>query len=369
MAKRKAGSGVKKVKKAAKPKSKRGLEKASKEGKSELEALISQLSTAKPIAKEGAKLAKKAGKPMDRIEEGAAESGEGSWPVDALEGITEQPAAKARMTRHSKAMAESGEMAPAAGAVSFEELGPEVAKERISTKPIPKIASGIQGLDDMTDGGFEEKSIILINGDPGAGKTILGLQFLYAGAMRGEAGLYISFGEPREWLYPRMMSFGMNFQELEDKKLLFVIEYQPHEIAKLMQEEGGTIYDIVMAYNVKRIVVDPITPYLVQFENLYDARLALVRLMNVVRKWNATTLLLNEVSARIQPHPTSILTEFLTDGVVNLVHNRTEEGIQLRGVEIWKLCGIAHMEVARPFAFTKRGIVVYPTERLFAKMK
>ena len=136
-----------------------------------------------------------------------------------------------------------------------------------------------------------------------------------------------------------------------------------------MQEEGGTIYDIVMAYNVKRIVVDPITPYLVQFENLYDARLALVRFIDVVRKWNATTMLLNEVSERTAPHPTTVLTEFLTDGVFNLIHRRTEEGIQLRGVEIWKLCGIAHMEIARPFAFTKRGIVVYPTERLFAKSR
>jgi len=277
------------------------------------------------------------------------------------------PAAKIKETKEAKETKE-GRM-PEAGSVPFEALGPEVAKEKIDVKQILRIASGIPGLDEMTDGGFEEKSILLVNGDPGSGKTIFGLQFLYAGAQRGEAGLYISFGEPREWLYPRMMSFGMNFQELEDKKLFFVIEYQPHEIAKLMQEEGGTIYDIVMAYNVQRIVVDPITPYLVQFENLYDARLALVRLMNVVRKWNATTLLLSEVSTKIEPHPTSALTEFLTDGVLNLIHRRTEEGIQLRGIEIWKLCGIAHMEVARPFAFTKRGITVYPTERLFAKSK
>ncbi|MEM2974077.1 MAG: ATPase domain-containing protein, partial [Candidatus Micrarchaeia archaeon] len=114
---------------------------------------------------------------------------------------------------------------------------------------------------------------------------------------------------------------------------------------------------------------DPVTPYLVQFENPYDARLALVRLTNVVRKWNATVLLMNEVSEKAPPSPATTISEFFTDGVINLIHRRTEEGIQLRGIEIWKMYGVAHMEVARPFAFTKRGIVVYPTERLFAKSR
>jgi len=381
MAKKKAGSHEKKAKKESKSKSK-ALARAAKPVKGAkvkktesagMEDIIHQI-----LATTGKKPEKKVAKPVEEVEEIEGATAE-TIPEEIIHEGAEvpefMPAANAaeenkagKKGKRSKKEIETASMMEA-GRVQFESLGPEVAKERISVKPIPRIASGIHGLDEMTDGGFEEKSILLINGDPGSGKTIFGLQFLYAGAQRGEAGLYISFGEPREWLYPRMMGFGMDFQELEDKKLFFVIEYQPHEIAKLMQEEGGTIYDIVMAYNVKRIVVDPITPYLVQFENLYDARLALVRFMDVVRKWNATTMLLNEVSERTTPHPTTVLTEFLTDGVFNLIHRRTEEGIQLRGIEIWKLCGIAHMEVARPFAFTKRGMVVYPTERLFAKSR
>ena len=374
MAKKKAGSAGKKPKKE-KPKSRpaKPMKKSLKgkaDSKAGMEDIIHQI-----LSTTGKKKPAKSVEEIEEIEGATAETipeeiiHEGADIPEMMPAVELAEEGKAgKRGKRSKKEIETASMMEA-GRVQFESLGPEVAKDRISVKPIPRLASGIHGLDEMTDGGFEEKSILLINGDPGSGKTIFGLQFLYAGAQKGEAGLYISFGEPREWLYPRMMGFGMDFQELEDKKLFFVIEYQPHEIAKLMQEEGGTIYDIVMAYNVKRIVVDPITPYLVQFENLYDARLALVRFMDVVRKWNATTMLLNEVSERIAPHPTTVLSEFLTDGVFNLIHKRTEEGIQLRGVEIWKLCGIAHMEVARPFAFTKKGIVVYPTERLFAKSR
>jgi len=261
--------------------------------------------------------------------------------------------------------------------VSFAKIQPEkkeietiktvatIQKERKSFEKPSLIKTGIPGFDEMCGGGIEEKSIVLINGDAGSGKTIFGLQFLYEGAKNGEAGLYISFGEPRETLYPRMLSFGMNFQQLEEKQLFFMIEYQPHEIAKIMQEEGGTLYDLITAYNIKRVVVDPITPYLMQFNDPYQARLALVRLFSVFRKFQVTTMLLNEWSSQLPTHPSTAVAEFLADGIVYLIHRRSPEGVQIRGIEIWKMTGVGHTEVARPFAFTQKGIVIYPNERLF----
>lgn len=243
---------------------------------------------------------------------------------------------------------------------------PGAERAAVEIKAIPRTPSGVQGFDEMLDGGFEERSIVLVNGDPGSGKTIFGLQFLHDALMRDEAVLYISFGEPRELLYPRMLSFGMNLQEYEGKKLFFMIQYQPHEVAKLMAEEGGTIHDIVTAFGVRRMVIDPITPYLAQYTSVYDARLSLVRLFNVIRKWGATTLLLDERSPAVALSPSQLLADFHADGVVNLIHERTEDGVQVRGVEVWKMCGVNHAQIARPFTFTKKGIVVYPNERLFA---
>ncbi|WP_307085147.1 ATPase domain-containing protein [Sphingomonas faeni] len=61
---------------------------------------------------------------------------------------------------------------------------------------LPALArTGIDGLDDILNGGLTPDRMYLIEGTPGTGKTTLGLGFLLAGASVGEAGLYITLAE------------------------------------------------------------------------------------------------------------------------------------------------------------------------------
>ena len=62
-------------------------------------------------------------------------------------------------------------------------------------KGIRRVSTGIPGLDDLIEGGIPEGSTVLVSGGPGSGKTILSLQFLIAGATKGEKGVYISLEE------------------------------------------------------------------------------------------------------------------------------------------------------------------------------
>ena len=64
----------------------------------------------------------------------------------------------------------------------------------------PKAASGIAGLDNILTGGFSRGNLFLLEGEPGAGKTTVGLQFLLAGARAGERCLYITLSETEKEL-------------------------------------------------------------------------------------------------------------------------------------------------------------------------
>src|SRR5919109_2982140 len=61
-------------------------------------------------------------------------------------------------------------------------------------------ATGIEGLDHILLGGFPRNHVYLLQGDPGVGKTTLGLQFLLEGVRNGETALYITLSETRDEL-------------------------------------------------------------------------------------------------------------------------------------------------------------------------
>jgi predicted ATP-dependent serine protease len=66
-----------------------------------------------------------------------------------------------------------------------------------------KTPSGIPGLDKMLNGGFIEGRPYLIIGGPGAGKSILTMQFLMVALNRGENALYVSLEEPYDEIRQR----------------------------------------------------------------------------------------------------------------------------------------------------------------------
>jgi circadian clock protein KaiC len=71
-----------------------------------------------------------------------------------------------------------------------------------------KARTGVAGLDDILSGGFSRGHVFLLEGEPGAGKTTVALQFLLDGAARGERGLYITLSETEAELREGASSHG-----------------------------------------------------------------------------------------------------------------------------------------------------------------
>ena len=59
-------------------------------------------------------------------------------------------------------------------------------------------STGIEGLDDVLNGGLMRNRAFLLEGEPGTGKTTIAIQFLLEGRRAGERGLYITLSETEE---------------------------------------------------------------------------------------------------------------------------------------------------------------------------
>lgn len=71
-----------------------------------------------------------------------------------------------------------------------------------------KARTGVPGLDDILSGGLSRGSVFLLEGEPGSGKTTIGLQFLLEGAQQGETSLYITLSETEDELRRGAASHG-----------------------------------------------------------------------------------------------------------------------------------------------------------------
>src|SRR5580658_7997856 len=92
---------------------------------------------------------------------------------------------------------------------------------------LEKAPTGISGLDQITGGGLPRGRVSLVAGSAGAGKTLLGLEFLVGGARKyGEPGILVSFEESAEKVALNVRSLGFDLDELEREGKLEVIAFQ-----------------------------------------------------------------------------------------------------------------------------------------------
>ena len=85
---------------------------------------------------------------------------------------------------------------------------------------VPRSTTGVPGLDDILNGGLLPHRLYLIDGDPGAGKTTLALQFLLEGVRAGEKCLYITLSETKEELSAGAASHGWSLDGVEIVELI-----------------------------------------------------------------------------------------------------------------------------------------------------
>ncbi len=233
----------------------------------------------------------------------------------------------------------------------------KVPSKKKKPKKLGRVPTGIENLDGLINGGFEQNSTNIVVGSSGSGKSIFAMQFLVEGLRKGEKCLYVTFEEKKDKVYQHMAQFGWNLAEYERKGKFIFLEYTPGKVKTMLEEGGGAIESILLTQKVSRMVIDSITSFELLFDNELEKREAALSLFNMIAKWNCTSLLTLEGKPAQRGTVASRTIEFESDGIVLLYFIR-ERSTRQRYLEILKMRGTNHSRGIHKFSLETTGVIV-----------
>ena len=243
--------------------------------------------------------------------------------------------------------------------------------KKTHTKPIPSLAkspTGIQGLDEITDGGLPRGRPTLICGSAGCGKTLLAMEFLVRGATQfGEPGLFMAFEETGPELVANVASLGFDLPALVAQKKL-LIDYVRLERSEI-QETGefdldGLFVRINFAIDqigAKRVVLDTVECLFAGLPNPGILRSELRRLLRWLKDKGVTAIITGERGENTLTREG--LEEYVSDCVLLLDHRVTGQ-VSTRRLRVVKYRGSTHGTNEYPFLIDRQGFSVLPVTSL-----
>ncbi|HKR26359.1 MAG TPA: ATPase domain-containing protein [Acidobacteriaceae bacterium] len=228
----------------------------------------------------------------------------------------------------------------------------------------PRLKSGIDGLDDILHGGFPQGHLYLVEGDPGTGKTTMGLQFLLEGVRKGEKALYITLSESGAELRQVAKSHGWSLDGIEifemippDEDLTPESQYtvfHPSEVE--LAETIGAILGKVEEAAPQRLVFDSLAEIRMLARDPLRYRRQIMALKRKVSGGNITVLMLDDrTSGRDELQLQSI-----AHGVVSMESLGREYGVIRRRLRIHKLRGSAFREGYHDYVIRTGGLLIFP---------
>jgi circadian clock protein KaiC len=229
---------------------------------------------------------------------------------------------------------------------------------------IGKSATGIPGLDEVTQGGLPQGRPTLLCGSAGCGKTLFAMTYLYNGAVEyDEPGVFLAFEEQPEDLIKNVGSLNYDIEKLIAEKKLAIDHV---EIERTKIAEAGE-YDLeglfirlgfaIDSIGAKRVVVDTIETLFSGLEDEQLLRSELRRLFEWLKSKGVTAIITAE---RGEGTLTRYgLEEYVADCVI-LLDNRVHDQLSTRRLRIVKYRGSAHGTNEYPFIVDEQGITVMP---------
>lgn len=230
-------------------------------------------------------------------------------------------------------------------------------------KVLERINSGIPGFDEMIHGGFFKRTVNVISGESGTGKTVFGSQFLYHGAQVNEKGLCIMTSESGESLKKEMYSsFRWDFVDLEKSGLITFVDIADPELrlqkiidmspTELIKSFKKLINRKLEEVKPKRVFIDSIEALFLAIDSPYKMKTLVDDLFGVLRAQDVTSVITVGTTFDVE----SII-EYGADSVTRLGRVVSGNNLQ-RSIYVAKLRGSGTINEIRVLNISDSGIKV-----------
>lgn len=240
----------------------------------------------------------------------------------------------------------------------FETRCSSMTREDVPT-PHERLALSIPALDEMLGGGLPARSITMVLGPTGVGKTTLGLQFLGAGAARGEPGVYFGFYEHPAALLERSRRLQLGFDGIADSPVDLVWQ---RPVEGIIDVVGDRLLALVKRRGARRLVIDGMAGFQVSVDEPDRVREVFAALTEELAREGVTTVYTMETADLLGPR-----IEVPLKGVSAVTHNI----LLMRHVELearlYRLLSILKLRdgdydgAIREFRVTDSGIEILDT--------
>ncbi len=233
---------------------------------------------------------------------------------------------------------------------------------------LPKCATGIRGLDDITGGGLPQGRPTLVCGGAGCGKTLLAAEFLVRGAMQfGEPGVFMSFEETEAELKSNVALLGFDLASLVRRKKMRLdhVYIERSEIRETGEYDLEGLFvrlnHAIDSIGAKRVVLDTLEALFAGLPGEAVLRAELRRLFRWLKDKAVTAVITAERGReQLTRHG---LEEYVSDCVIVLDH-QINERIATRHLRVLKYRGSPHGTNEYPFLISDEGITVLPITSL-----
>jgi circadian clock protein KaiC len=228
-----------------------------------------------------------------------------------------------------------------------------------TTPQLERVSTGVAALDEVLGGGIPARSIVVVAGEPGSGKTVLALQTLFHAAGRGKKVLYFTtLSEPSLKLVRHMQGFRFfDARLLEDR--IRIVDLGAALRAHDPESALATVSRQVEQDEPELVVID-------SFKALHDLSDQALRTRTLtydlavqMASWGATTLLVGEYAGADGRE----LPEFaIADGIIRL-GTAAQDLTRVRELEVQKLRGTGFVPGIHFFEIGVDGVKFFPRVR------